>query len=87
MEDFYDVVDFDAVTRRRKVYKSRANPFDLRDVDFKMKYRFTKQYVTEIVRILEPDLIRDVRGCSVSPELQVLIALRAWGRSEVIMHL
>lgn len=73
----------DAHERRRKIYKRRRNPFVLRDFSFELKYRFNKQTIRRIVDIIEDDLVLNRRGGSVSPELQVLIALRCWGRREV----
>lgn len=92
MEDFFDIMDVNDIialplrSRKPKKYKKRQNPFDLHDEDFKTKYRCTKKYALEIVRIVRPDIrVLDRRGSAVTPELQVLTALRAWARSEVIM--
>lgn len=91
MDAFFDIMDVNDImllqlrSRRQKVYKKRINPFDLSEENFKTQYRFSKNYAKEIVRIVRADLELDGRGCAVTPELQVLIALRAWTRPEVIM--
>lgn len=73
----------DQVPRRRKVYKVRFDPFTLLDIEFKKKYRFTKATICYIVELVAEELTLDSRGSGTSPTLQVLIAIRCWGRREV----
>lgn len=89
-DDLDDMIDLDLLEeiemrrdRRPKIYKLRYDPFDLDDYDFKTKYRFTKPYAARIIDILRADLQNDNRGSAISPELQVLSALRTWARAEV----
>lgn len=70
-------------SRRKKVYQPRYDPFSLQDVEFKRRYRFSKDTATYIINLVRQDLQLDPRGCSTSPELQVLTAIRCWGRREV----
>ncbi|KAI8430399.1 hypothetical protein MSG28_000684 [Choristoneura fumiferana] len=70
--------------RRRKVYNQRANPIeDLPDIEFRRRYRFDKETVQFIIQLVRADLTKDRRGASLTPELQVLTAIRCWGRKEV----
>ncbi|XP_041974078.1 putative nuclease HARBI1 [Aricia agestis] len=50
--------------------------------DFRKKYRFTKESVRYIVSLVSEELQKDRRGGGITPELQVLTALRCWGRRE-----
>ena len=69
--------------RRRKVYKKRYDPFILPDEEFQRRYRFTKTTCRFIIDLVKENLQQDSRGCGTSPELQVLTAIRCWGRREV----
>ncbi|XP_045760988.1 uncharacterized protein LOC123864534 [Maniola jurtina] len=69
--------------RRRKRYQKRYDPFSLPDIDFKRRYRFNKEDTRFIINLVRQDLQLDSRGCGTSPELQVLTAIRCWGRREV----
>lgn len=69
--------------RSPKVYKERIDPFSIPDDQFKGKYRFKKSTVKKIVDLVKGDVSLDSRGCGTSAELQVLVALRCWGRGEV----
>ncbi|KAL0811461.1 hypothetical protein ABMA28_009861 [Loxostege sticticalis] len=80
--DMWDAEE-ETPNRKRKEYKERRDPFLLSDEDFKTKYRFTKNYINKIVNLIKEDIVRDTRGCGVSPELQVLTAIRTWARQEV----
>lgn len=87
--DLIDIEDIEATelletSRVNNRYRVRINPFiELSDEDFRQKYRFTKRYAMKIVDLLREDLTRDARGCPVSPEIQVVCALRSWARHEV----
>ncbi|CAK1597378.1 unnamed protein product [Parnassius mnemosyne] len=70
-------------TRRPDRHRHRVNPFELSDEDFRYKYRFSKRFGEKIVGILREDLVHDPRGCPLSPEIQVVCALRNWARHEV----
>ncbi|KAL0811964.1 hypothetical protein ABMA28_009362 [Loxostege sticticalis] len=59
--------------RRRKLYRQRINSFDL----------FNKNTVRTIIDLVENDLVQSARGGGTCPELQVLVAIRCWGRREV----
>lgn len=79
-----DVVDQLPQPRRPKKYYKRANPLDeLPDVEFKRRYRFCKATIAYIVELVRVDLQKDLRGGGLTPELQVLTAIRCWGRKEV----
>ncbi|XP_045761032.1 putative nuclease HARBI1 [Maniola jurtina] len=69
--------------RRQKVYQKRFDPFSLPDIEFKRRYRFSKDTARFIINLVRQDLQLDSRGCGTSPELQVLTAIRCWGRREV----
>lgn len=69
--------------RSIKIYKERVDPFLLSDENFRLRYRFSKNTVKKIVGLIENDLKLENRGSGTSPELQVLVALRCWGRREV----
>lgn len=72
-------------SRRPKIYKMRKDPFELCDLEFKSRYRFSKNSVHKIVELVKNDLVLNKRGAGTSPHLQVLIALRCWGRREVCL--
>lgn len=62
---------------RDRVFRDRLNPLDLYDdYDFKIRFRFTKQNVNEILTLISNDLQMDSRGYSVPPHLQLLLTLR-----------
>lgn len=83
--DLMDLEDLDMLETpwRYDRHRHRLNPFELGDEDFKYKYRFTKRFGEKIVDLLREDLAHDSRGCPLSPELQVVCALRNWARHEV----
>ena len=68
---------------RPKTYRERSDPFSLPDEEFRKRYRFQKSTMAFIVDLVRQDLEIDRRGCGTSPELQVLSAVRCWGRREV----
>lgn len=69
--------------RSRKLYKTRVNPFLLRDEEFRRRYRFCKETASFVIDLVRSDLEMDQRGAGTPPELQVLTAIRCWGRREV----
>ncbi|KAF9805166.1 hypothetical protein SFRURICE_002992 [Spodoptera frugiperda] len=70
--------------RRVKIYNSRSNPMEeLSKSDFKHRYRFSKGNMVKIINILRNDLSMDSRGGSIPVELQVMAAIRYWGRHEI----
>ncbi|RVE47019.1 hypothetical protein evm_008301 [Chilo suppressalis] len=72
------------LSRRTKVYNSRANPMDeFSEKDFKNRYRFSKENMKKIINILRDDLSVDNRGGSIPVELQVMAVIRYWGRHEI----
>ncbi|KAF9420672.1 hypothetical protein HW555_003219 [Spodoptera exigua] len=85
MIDLMDLEDLDMLetSRRSNRRRYRRNPFESSEEDFKYKYRFTKRFGAKIVDILREDLCHDPRGCPLSPELQVVCALRNWARHEI----
>ncbi|CAK1584272.1 unnamed protein product [Parnassius mnemosyne] len=85
MIDLMDLEDLDMLetTRRPDRHRHRVNPFELSDEDFRYKYRFSKRFGEKIVGILREDLVHDPRGCPLSPEIQVVCALRNWARHEI----
>lgn len=89
MVDLNDIEDIETVElletpREPNRNRIRINPFvDLSDTDFRKKYRFSKRYAMKIVDLIREDITKDPRGCSVSPEMQVVCALRSWARHEV----
>ena len=71
--------------RRKKMYKARCDPFALYSEDeFRRKYRFSKEGAKYVVGKYASCLVSDInRGGKLTPELQILTALRYWGRNEV----
>lgn len=69
--------------RQSKMYKKRRDPFSIPDKQFKEKYRFNKGTIRKIIDLVKTNISVDRRGLGTSPELQVLVALRCWGRREV----
>lgn len=65
------------------MYEARTDPFSMPDVQFKRKYRFNKITVRKIVDLIKSNIMVDKRENGTSAELQVLVALRCWGRREV----
>ena len=55
----------------------------LNDEEFRKRYRFKKSTAHFIVNLVRDDLQLDSRGSGTSPEIQVLTAIRCWGRREV----
>ncbi|XP_017464968.1 PREDICTED: putative nuclease HARBI1 [Rhagoletis zephyria] len=70
-------------TRKEKSFQERRDPFLLNDEEFRMRYRFSKGGVEKIINLVKSDISLDKRGFGTSPKLQVLVALRCWGRREV----
>ena len=73
--------------RRRKIYKTRFNPMSLRNLEFKQKYRFSKENMVKIIDIIRSDFNSDNRGGHIPIDLQVMAAIRYWGRNEVSLYL
>lgn len=69
--------------RRPMLYKERANPYTIPDIEFRRRYRFKKSTVEKIVALINDDVLLDNRGCGTPVDLQVMVALRCWGRREV----
>ncbi|XP_055903811.1 putative nuclease HARBI1 [Eupeodes corollae] len=69
--------------RMRKVYKKRFNPMSLRSEEFKKKYRFSKKNINKIIGIIRSDLSSDNRGGHIPIDIQVMAAIRYWGRNEI----
>lgn len=71
--------------RLPKRYKKRYNPFAaLTEGDFRCKYRFTKVNMRRLIDLVRPYLdVNNKRGGKISTDLQVLCAIRYWGRNEV----
>ncbi|CAG9129636.1 unnamed protein product [Plutella xylostella] len=70
--------------KRKTVHRTRVDPFEtLDDKEFKDRYKFDKKTVRWIVDLVRGDITRCVRGGGVSPELQVLVALRCWAGSRI----
>ncbi|CAG5034366.1 unnamed protein product [Parnassius apollo] len=85
MIDLMDLEDLDMLetTRRPDRHRQRMNTFELSDENFRYKYRFSKRFGKKIVDLLREDLVHDSRGCPLSPEIQVVCALRNWARHEI----
>ncbi|XP_059056618.1 putative nuclease HARBI1 [Achroia grisella] len=83
--DFEDLEDVETLGtfRRPNRHRIRQNPFEMCDNDFKYKHRFTKRFGLKIVEIIHESIVQDPRGCPISPELQVVCALRNWARHEI----
>ncbi|KAF9813840.1 hypothetical protein SFRURICE_007995 [Spodoptera frugiperda] len=96
--DLCDMFDYNCIRRRKeirnfrnigsrrrvKIYNSRSNPMEeLSESDFKHRYRFSKGNMVKIINILTNDLSMDSRGGSIPVELQVMAAIRYWGRHEI----
>lgn len=72
--------------RRKKKYSKRFNPMmELTEYDFRYKYRFSKDNMRKLISLVREDLDGDRRGGRVSVDLQVMAAIRYWGRNEVRM--
>uniref|UniRef100_A0A2H1VKK2 SFRICE_015750 n=1 Tax=Spodoptera frugiperda TaxID=7108 RepID=A0A2H1VKK2_SPOFR len=60
---------------------------ELSESDFKQRYRFSKGNMVKIINILRTrlsmDKSMDSRGGSIPVELQVIAAIRYWGRHEI----
>ncbi|KAL0849551.1 hypothetical protein ABMA28_013817 [Loxostege sticticalis] len=55
--------------RRRNLYRQRINPFDLRNLNFKIKYRIDKDTVRTIINLVKNDLIHSTRGSCTCPHM------------------
>lgn len=72
--------------RSKKNYKKRKDPFlEYSEKEFRVKYRFSKENAKKLIRLVEADLKGKGtrKGGSISPHIQVLAALRCWGRNNV----
>ncbi|XP_059219979.1 uncharacterized protein LOC106094268 [Stomoxys calcitrans] len=69
--------------RRPRVYKERVDPFSIPDHHFKAKYRFKKSTAKKIIGLIKNDIELSKRGHGTPAELQVMVALRCWGRRKV----
>lgn len=84
-DDFEDILSLET-HHQRQSFRSRirVNPFvKWSDEEFKYKYRFAKRFAMGIVDLVRNDLEHDPQGNPLSPELQVVCALRSWARHEV----
>lgn len=85
--DFLDSLDnFSPRRRSRKMYKTRRNPFlEYSEEEFRIKYRFSKKNSKKLIKLVEADLAGKGtrKGGSIPPHIQVLAALRCWGRNSV----
>lgn len=70
-------------TRTPKTYKPRYNPMELDEIYFRRKYRFTKANMTRVINLVRSDLEGSPRGGHIPADLQVMAAIRYWGRNEV----
>ncbi|XP_046976395.1 putative nuclease HARBI1 [Vanessa cardui] len=77
------IIENYVINQRIKVYRPRGNPFSLDDEEFRKRYRFSKETATFIINLVREDLKLSAKGCGTSPELQVLTAIRCWGRREI----
>lgn len=70
--------------RRTRTYKKRKNPFSVyEDEAFRKRYRFTKENALKLVSLVKADLKGKRNGGKIPPHIQVLAALRCWGRNQV----
>ncbi|XP_065361894.1 putative nuclease HARBI1 [Calliphora vicina] len=72
--------------RATKVYKKRNDPFVVYSNDeFRIKYRFSKENAKKVIKLVESELKNNGkgRGGSIPPHIQVLAAIRCWGRNSV----
>lgn len=75
----------DAIENTRvKTFKKRENPFELySDEEFHNEYRFSKRGVMFLDQMIGSSLLMDKRGSGLPSILQILMALRYWGRNQV----
>lgn len=69
-----------------KIYKKRKDPFVVyTDSEFRKKYRFSKENAKKLIDLVKDDLKGKGKknGGSIPAHLQVLAALRCWGRNKV----
>lgn len=85
-EEIEELRSFRTVQRLPKQYKKRVDPMGLDDVEFRYKYRFTKENMKKIINLVKEELEVDKRGGGISPDLQVMSAIRYWGRHEVCTY-
>ena len=76
LENIETLEDAERIQRRPRV---RADPYDDSDVSFKSRYRFSKDGVRHLVRVLTPYLERDQRGQPFSPAQVVCCGLNILG--------
>lgn len=89
MEDFlrdlnvFNVLSSYRSARAPKSYKSRFNPFELGEKQFRQKYRFSKLNMKKLINLVRSELEGSNRGGHIPADLQVMAAIRYWGRNEV----
>ncbi|KAF9798951.1 hypothetical protein SFRURICE_011590 [Spodoptera frugiperda] len=66
------------------VQEGESNPMEeFSESDFKHRYKFSKGNMVKNINILRNDLSMDSRGGRIPVELQVMAAIRYWGRHEI----
>lgn len=81
-QDLLDVQDFRRP--RARTYKPRLDPLvEYDDVEFRKKYRFSKENMKKIINIVKDDIAVDKRGGGIPIHIQVMAVIRHWGRQEV----
>ena len=65
------------VRRRNRLFRERFYPLnEYDDVELYARFRFRRADIVEIVDLIRDDLVADRRQYTLSPEMQVLVALR-----------
>ncbi|KAK7873799.1 hypothetical protein R5R35_005784 [Gryllus longicercus] len=79
-----EIFDCEQPRRKKKSYRARVSPLEMySDAEFRRKYRFSKEGAIKLIDLFGAQLKSDGRGGKLSPDLQILTALRCWGRNEV----
>ncbi|KAK7790669.1 hypothetical protein R5R35_002444 [Gryllus longicercus] len=79
-----EIFDCEQPRRKKKSYRARVSPLEMySDAEFRRKYRFSREGAIKLIDLFGAQLKSDGRGGKLSPDLQILTALRCWGRNEV----
>ena len=72
------MVENGCAMRRERVFRDWENPFESSDyIDLYTRYRFRRHEILQILEEIKPEIKhRTNRNCAVTPENQILLALR-----------
>ena len=86
IEQIERIEEFEKIAERKtKVYKYRNHPMQIyTDQNFRVKYRLSKKVASELINLLTTQPQNNSKqGGRIPFDIQVLIALRCWGRAQV----